>query len=239
MHAHCSFRLKRCVVAHCVIIKRRELVVMPNPNTPITQSPHVLISEEDVPKWWPQCQGRPLQFLYRVARSDGDDFMPEKKDNPVIQKRGEDLKNEVIYWIAEGSKGRSPFLHTCKQLANAVQWQGRTDSADRGPLLRCDVYSAYKEVELTEPGYFPDEFLIDLSNHKAQRNFFGSQLFNDSTRSIDEINKALAYSQMQSEVLVKWRGWIPERFWTIVDPCTNEDIMNFHTVMEVVLSALQ
>ena len=149
--------------------------------------------------------------------------------------RGTDFKNEVIYWIAEGSKGRSPFLHTCKQLNRAVQWQGQTPANDRGPLLRCDIYEAYKE----NPSYFPDEFLIDLSNDSTQHKFFGPKLFDYGTVSVDEINKALRYSLLQTEVLVKWRGCVPLKYWTIVDPCTNEDIMPFGEVVRVLVDALQ
>ena len=169
------------------------------------------------PPWWPKDgQGKNVGKLYRVMRSDLKDLFPDRyREKCVCTNAVEDprLPRCVVDAVNTGSRTTSPFLHATTSFKSMWQWlqlgKHRND-AEWPPCVEIDIWGWFQS------GDMPENAIIDLSTRKAQMKFFGADY---EKHGIDqsELMELMGHADRAREVLIKWRGEVPQKFMTLVD----------------------
>ena len=121
----------------------------------------------------------------------------------------------VVESVLRGSSKRSPFLHTSTALSAARYFHVNDYST---VIVKIDL-KAWLENEAHS-----QDPIIDLSTHKARISFFGSSpaVYKDGFTE-QEFCEAMRLANTAKEVLIKWRGDIPPKYFTVVNLYNEND----------------
>ena len=189
----------------------------------------------DVPSWWPRNSGKlPITHVYRIMRPDMDDLMGTTHKALLMDADSDSLRYEVLDALVFGSRVRSPFLHTCSTFVAAHRWRsmGLSRKKDLSEeecsalsqetvAVRIDIWAWYQS------GSMPPQGVVDLSNHIAQKKFFKKGSFEEYGFDQDDAVIGVRHALEQKEILLKWRGKIPLRFFEVIDDVTGQVLGGF------------
>ena len=191
-----------------------------------------------VPPWWPYSgQGRtkaPLTYVYRAMSVD---HFSEFEDQPSEWRRtvrsmdadSVEFRLIVIDCLANASHWAnlygegSPFFHTSKSLTGCRRWHAhgrevRHELPRDQIVVRINIWDWYQSMVAAGN---TEQLVIDVSNDHLQGEFFFCQGKNvgdhDFFGVMGEYVKASRQAETAKEVLLKWRGTIPIRFFEVLD----------------------
>ena len=171
-------------------------------------------------KYWP-CQvgsdNRLVKFLYRAMTNDGSEMTKahSQHEEQVMQIGIDDdrLRFHVIEAVRSGSKFRSPFMHASTDFHGARRFKDlaeRLRGEDATQMVRIDLDVLNELIGLSDK-------IIALDTDKAQKAFF-SKNPEDYGPEVASHFTTLRRSTANKEVLLLWRGKIPEECMTVIDP---------------------
>ena len=169
-------------------------------------------------------------YLYRAMRADGKDVSePHPVSSQVLS--GLDLAEAIFEAVERGSVKTSPFLHFSWNFTEARKWhmRGREDRGEKtGWMARVAVDDLDALVQMpassqgapaSSQGALEEPYAVlgkrfDLSSQKAAANVFGKKLLDVVS---DRCARSLGISINQKEVLVAWRGRLPQGIFEVID----------------------
>ena len=153
--------------------------------------------------------------LYRTMRADLDDL--KNKDHEARTASGADQVLWVIKSICEGSKQgrhgcRSPYLHGSINMRGAQYFRAMANSSRQETntfFIAIMIWDAYCDGELAVGD------VIDVSTREAYYNLICGSLDDYPDYVRENIAKAIQWSTMSHEVLVKWRGTLSMKYYKV------------------------
>ena len=163
-----------------------------------------------VPLGWPTVgsgkKTKPATYVYRSMRVTMDDMVSKFHPAHEMEPDSDEMRTQVAIAICEGSKFRSPFLHSSNSIFGARRFRAM-GQALRGEqqqtMVRINIWQLYEEGQLAASD------VIDMSCRKGQGHFFQKGPGGYGTYVEDRFAEMLQHASKAEEVVLKWRGSIP------------------------------
>ena len=149
---------------------------------------------------------RDLQYAYHPAM--GED--PESDTMRIF----------VAIAVTNGSRERSPFLHASKSIVKSRKF------AKLGINLRGETGNLFCRIRIYDmlwDGILRPGDVIDVSNIAAVKEFFNKKPGDYGEWFENNFQQCVQFATSAQEVLIKWRGRFPLKYFSVVDDVTDED----------------
>ena len=176
-----------------------------------------------LPRFWPKERGgKPLQKVYRAMSRGYSDLSYQFHHAMREPDYSDEMRKCVAVAVTHGSKERSPFFHTSKSISKSRKYAKlganyRGEDPDAQLFCCLHIYEMFCD-DVLKPGD-----VIDLSDTDAVTAFFDKKPGDYGAWFEENFYKCCNYAMRSEEVLIKWRGCLDLRYFSVVDDVTGKD----------------